>query len=118
MAEIAKLDRQTVEQLLAQETLSLAARRVLELRLAGAQAAVKKLDSALLCAGADDRIRDASRYHGAATGRWGASSKELRFVRRLGVRQIAAAQAAALSAGSVVGCMTGASRVMREARSV
>jgi DNA polymerase len=70
MAEIAKLDRRTVEQLLAQETLSPAARRVLELRLAGAQAAPKKLDSALVCADADDRVRDAFQFDGAANGRW------------------------------------------------
>jgi DNA polymerase len=97
MAEIAKLDRQTVEQLLAQETLSLAARRVLELRLAGAQAAVKKLDSALLCAGADDRIRDASRYHGAATGRWAGQRFQPQNLKRPIVEDIDAAVAAVRS---------------------
>ena len=45
-------------------------RRVLELRLGGAQAAVKKIDALLARAGDDDRVRGAFRYHGAATGRW------------------------------------------------
>ena len=45
-------------------------RRVLELRLSGAQAATKKINALLTRAGADDRIRGAFRYHGAATGRW------------------------------------------------
>ena len=54
-------------------------RRVLELRLGGAQAAVKKIDALLARAGDDDRIRGAFRYHGAATGRWAAKA----FSRRI-----------------------------------
>ena len=40
------------------------------LRLAGAHAAVKKIDALLARVGADNRVRGAFRYHGAATGRW------------------------------------------------
>src|SRR5262249_49615067 len=63
------LDRKTVEQEL-QVGLPPQVRRALELRLGGAQAATKKLDALLARAGADDRIRGAFRFHGAATGRW------------------------------------------------
>ena len=64
-----ELDRKAIEKLLATE-LPAQVQRVLELRLGGAQAAVKKIDALLARAGDDDRIRGAFRYHGAATGRW------------------------------------------------
>ena len=63
------LDKKAVEKLLAGE-LPHPVRRVLELRLGGAQAAVKKIDALLDRAGADHRVRGAFRYHGASTGRW------------------------------------------------
>src|SRR5262249_25897994 len=63
------LDRATIQEALAGE-LEPSVRRVLELRLGGAQAAVKKIDALLARAGEGDRIRGAFRYHGAATGRW------------------------------------------------
>ncbi len=65
-----KLDRATVERQLGKDDLPPTVRRALELRLGGAQAAVKKIDALLARAGADDRIRGGFRYHGAATGRW------------------------------------------------
>ena len=65
-----KLDRKAIEKLLDAEELPSPVRRVLELRLGGAQAAVKKIDALLARAGDDDRVRGAFRYHGAATGRW------------------------------------------------
>ena len=65
-----KLDRPTIERLLENEKLPPKVRRVLELRLGGAQSAVKKIDALLARAGDDDRVRGAFRYHGAATGRW------------------------------------------------
>jgi DNA polymerase len=67
---LTSLDRETIERLLEQRNLTPLTRRVLELRLDGGQAAVKKLDALLTRAGADDRVRGAFRYHGAATGRW------------------------------------------------
>ena len=68
-----KLDKKALERQLQKGDDELAApvRRVLELRLGGAQAAVKKINALLARAGADDRIRGGFRYHGAATGRWG-----------------------------------------------
>jgi hypothetical protein len=51
-----KLDRKAIEKLLKDDELAAPARRVLELRLGGAQAAVKKLDALLARAGDDDRV--------------------------------------------------------------
>jgi DNA polymerase bacteriophage-type len=65
-----QLDRKTIEKKLLDPELLPAVRRVLELRLGGAQAATKKIDALLARAGDDDRIRGGFRYHGAATGRW------------------------------------------------
>ena len=65
-----KLDRKAIEQQLDKDDLSSPVRRALELRLGGAQAAVKKLRALLARAGDDDRVRGAFRYHGASTGRW------------------------------------------------
>jgi DNA polymerase bacteriophage-type len=64
------LDRKAIERQLENEDLAAPVRRVLELRLGGAQAAVKKIDALLARAGVDNRIRGAFRFHGASTGRW------------------------------------------------
>jgi DNA polymerase bacteriophage-type len=65
-----KLDRKAIEKQLLNTELPAQVQRALELRLGGAQAAVKKINSLLVRAGDDDRVRGAFRYHGAATGRW------------------------------------------------
>src|SRR5262249_38179475 len=65
-----KLDRKAIEKKLLDSELAPAVRRVLELRLGGAQAAAKKIDALLARARADDHIRNAFKYHGASTGRW------------------------------------------------
>jgi DNA polymerase bacteriophage-type len=65
-----KLDRKTIEKQLLNVDLSVQVQRVLELRLGGAHAAVKKINALLVRAGDDDRVRGAFRYHGASTGRW------------------------------------------------
>jgi DNA polymerase bacteriophage-type len=67
---VKKLDRKAIEKLLVDPELPPQVQRVLELRLGGAQAAVKKIDALLARAGNDDRVRGAFRYHGASTGRW------------------------------------------------
>jgi DNA polymerase len=64
------LDRKAIERQLTNDDLSPLIRRVLELRLGGAQAAVKKINALLARAGDGDRIRGGFRYHGTATGRW------------------------------------------------
>jgi hypothetical protein len=86
-----KLDRKAIEKLLKDDELAAPARRVLELRLGGAQAAVKKLDALLARAGDDDRVRGAFRYHGASTGRWAGEGFQPQNLKRRVVKDIDAA---------------------------
>jgi len=91
-----KLDKKAIERQLQKGDDELAApvRRVLELRLGGAQAAVKKINALLARAGADDRICGGFRYHGAATGRWGGEGFQPQNLKRPVVDDLDAAIAA------------------------
>ena len=91
-----RLDRKAIEGQLAkaEDELSPLIRRVLELRLGGAQAAVKKIDALLARAGDDDRIRGAFRYHGAGTGRWAGEGVQPHNLKRPVVSDLNAAVAA------------------------
>ena len=89
-----KLDRKAIEKLLDTKELPPPVRRVLELRLGGAQAAVKKLDALLARAGDDDRVRGRSSYHGAATGRWAGEGFQPQNLKRPAVEDLDAAIAA------------------------
>jgi DNA polymerase bacteriophage-type len=88
-----KLDRKVIERQLKKgdDELTLTTRRVLELRLGGAQAAAKKINALLARAGADDRIRGAFRYHGAATGRWAGEGVQPHNLKRPVVEDLDAA---------------------------
>ncbi len=88
------LDRSAIERQLDKEDIAPAARRVLELRLGGAHAAVKKIDALLARAGADNRIRGAFRYHGASTGRWSGEGVQPQNLKRPVVVDLDAAIAA------------------------
>jgi DNA polymerase bacteriophage-type len=88
------LNQKTIEKQLEDNELPPPVRRVLELRLSGAQAAVKKIDALLARAGNDDRIRGAFRYHGAATGRWSGEGFQPQNLKRPEVADIDAAIAA------------------------
>jgi DNA polymerase len=88
------LDRKAIERRLEKEDLSPAVRRVLELRFGGAQAAVKKIDALLGRADADNRVRDAFRYHGASTGRWAGEGYQPHNLKRPVVEDLNAAIAA------------------------
>jgi DNA polymerase len=88
------LGRKAIEKQLEHDDLSLPVRRALELRLGGAQAAVKKIDALLARAGGDDRIRGAFRYHGAATGRWAGEGFQPQNLKRPVVDDIGTAIAA------------------------
>jgi DNA polymerase bacteriophage-type len=68
--------------------------RILELRLGGAQAAVKKINALLARAGDDDRVRGAFKYHGASTGRWSGEGVQPQNLKRPEVEDIDAAIAA------------------------
>jgi DNA polymerase bacteriophage-type len=89
-----KLDRKAIERQLEKEDPPAAVRRVLELRLGGAQAAVKKIDALLGRAGADHRVRGAFRYHGASTGRWAGEGYQPQNLKRPVVKDLEAAIAA------------------------
>src|SRR4249919_2988841 len=89
-----KVDHGTLKRLLDKDDLSTPVRRVLELRLGGAQAAVKKIDSLLARVGDDDRVRGAFRYHGAATGRWAGEGFQPQNLKRPVTQDIDAAVAA------------------------
>ena len=107
-----KLDRKAIEKQLAQaDDLPPAVQRVLELRLGGAQAAVKKIDALLARAGEDDRVRGAFRYHGAATGRWGGEGFQPQNLKRPVVEDLDAAIAAVAPAiiSTCASCIRGRS---------
>ena len=91
-----KLDRKAIERQLDKGNDELAApvRRVLELRLGGAQAATKKINALLARAGGDDRIRGGFRYHGTATGRWSGEGFQAQNLKRPVVDDLDAAIAA------------------------
>jgi DNA polymerase bacteriophage-type len=89
------LDRPAIERRLERaEELPDAVRRVLELRLGGAQAAAKKIDALLARAGEDDRVRGAFRFHGASTGRWSGEGFQPQNLKRPVVEDLDAAVAA------------------------
>jgi DNA polymerase len=88
---VSKLDRKTIEKLLEQTDLPPAVQRVFELRLGGAQSAVKKIDALLARAGDDDRVRGAFRFHGAATGRWAGEGFQPQNLKRPVIDDLAAA---------------------------
>jgi len=83
-----------IEKLLFNSELPPHVQQVLELRLGGAQAAVKKIDALLTRADDDDRVRCAFRYHGAATGRWSGEGFQPQNLKRPMVEDINAAIAA------------------------
>jgi DNA polymerase len=89
-----KLDRKAIENKLLDPELVPAVRRVLELRLGGAHAAVKKINALLARAGNDDRVRGAFRYHGAGTGRWAGEGVQPHNLKRPVVDDLDAAVAA------------------------
>lgn len=88
------LDSDTVEKLLEGDELTTPARRALELRQAGAQAAVKKLDALLARAGCDDRVRGSFKYHGASTGRWAGEGLQPQNLKKPETKDLDAAIAA------------------------
>jgi DNA polymerase len=88
------LDHKTIERQLENAELPPAVRRVLELRLGGAQSAVKKIDALLERACADNRVRGAFRHHGASTGRWAGEGVQPQNLKRPVVADLDAAIAA------------------------
>jgi DNA polymerase len=88
------LGHKAIERQLENGGLPPAVRRVLELRLGGAQSAVKKIDGLLERAGPDNRVRGAFRHHGASTGRWAGEGAQPKNLKRPIVADLDAAIAA------------------------
>ena len=88
------LDKAAIEDLLAADNLPPAARRALELRQSGAQAAAKKIEALLARCDRDGRIRGALRYHGASTGRWAGNGVQPQNLKRPQTGDLGAAVAA------------------------
>jgi DNA polymerase len=88
------LGKAAVENLLATNSLSAVARRALEVRQSGAQAAAKKIDALLFRCDRDGRIRGALRYHGASTGRWAGNGVQPQNLKRPQIKDVDAAVAA------------------------
>jgi DNA polymerase bacteriophage-type len=90
-----KLDKTAIErQLEHADDLPSPVQRVLELRLGGAQAAVKKISTLLARAGDDGRIRGGFGFHRAATGRWAGEGFQPQNLKRPVVKDLNAAIAA------------------------
>ena len=87
------LEREVIEkQLVREDFTDVDARRVLELRLGGAQAAAKKVDALLAYASeVDDRIRHILAFLRASTGRWGCLGPQVHNIKRTPAENIAAA---------------------------
>jgi DNA polymerase len=94
--KLESLDRSTIKRLLdcSDDNLPPQVRRVLELRLSGAQAAAKKITTLLAVADDDDRIRGAFRYHGTATGRWTGTNFQPQNLKRASIDDAAIAAVA------------------------
>jgi DNA polymerase len=67
---VTDLQKATLQKALTRSQLPAAARRVIELRLDGALAAARKLQTMKNWMAEDDRIRGCFRYHGASPGRF------------------------------------------------
>lgn len=79
---IDSLDKAAIEELLERD-LPPVARRAVELRFLGAQAAVKKVNPLLEHCDANDRVHNAFVYHAAGTGRWSSRGVQLHNLKRV-----------------------------------
>ena len=77
------LNKATIPLLIADPKTPARAKEVLELRLAGAQAATKKVDAFLARRNGDGRVRGWSIYHAAGTGRFAGRGSQIHNLKRL-----------------------------------
>lgn len=89
--ELTDLRRKTIKAAIADNTHDPIVRRVLEIRQAGSQAAVKKLTRLSRGRSDDARVRGAFRYHGAATGRWSSLGVQVHNLKRPETKDLSAA---------------------------
>src|SRR5262249_16734229 len=76
------IEKKKLEAALRRRDLAPNARRALELRYEGAQAAAKKLERFQQCCGADGRVRGSFMYYGAGTGRWSGAGVQPQNLKR------------------------------------
>jgi DNA polymerase len=95
-AELKSIRKGTLEKAL-EGQLPDTARRVIELRLDGAHAAAKKLDTMRSWLNRDNRARGTLKFHGASTGRWSSHGIQLQNMKRPTVEDIDVAMAAVAS---------------------
>jgi DNA polymerase bacteriophage-type len=93
------LDKKTIEQHLEAGNLPRQVRRALELRLGGAQAAAKKIETLLVRADDGDRVRGSFRFHGAGTGRFSAEGVQPQNLKKRGTVDNIDAAIAAITTG-------------------
>jgi DNA polymerase len=79
---VTDVQKGTLKRALTRENLSPAVRRVMELRLDGAHAAVAKLRTMRAWRNGDGRARGVFRFHGASTGRWTSFGIQLQNLKR------------------------------------
>jgi len=94
--DLADVRKKTLQAAITNESLAPEARRAIELRLAGAHAAARKLATMRNWCGADGRVRGALKYHGASTGRWASWGVQIHNLKRPETEDLEAAMAAAL----------------------
>ena len=94
--ELADVRKKTLQAAITNESLAPEARRAIELRLAGAHAAARKLATMRDWRGADGRVRGALKYHGASTGRWASWGVQIHNLKRPETQDLEAAMAAIL----------------------
>jgi DNA polymerase len=88
---VTSMQKTTLRRALTRAKLPPEARRVIELRLDGAHAAVSKLATMRAWRNGDGRARYVFRYHGASTGRWTSHGIQVQNLKRPEVDDLAAA---------------------------
>jgi DNA polymerase bacteriophage-type len=79
---IANLQKGTISHALTQKNIPPEARRVLELRQAGAHAAASKYETMLDRRAEDGRVRGCFTYHGCSTGRWSSHGVQVQNLKK------------------------------------
>ena len=88
---VENLQKPTLQQALTRTDIAPDAHRVMTLRLDGAHAAAKKLQTMRNWMADDDRVRHCFRYHGASPGRFTSLGIQVQNMKRPGVKDMAAA---------------------------
>jgi Toprim domain/DNA polymerase family A/CHC2 zinc finger len=94
--QLSSLNKRSVSAVLAHKP-GEAVQRMLELRLEGARASVRKLDRLLAMVDADHRLRGSLRFHASSTGRWSGRGYQPQNLKKPEIKDIDTAVDAVLS---------------------